>query len=165
MALAAALLTAVLAWNASEFAREVWWPVQPHEAVGLSEEHAGITVTSAAVSALPEVPTWDGPWAAPAGFQLWELSLGVDTHQQEVSTVTVYLEDEQGRLFEAADNVPSVEGYESYLGVALPDPDDDPIPPQQRMLVLTPADVVPAAIRVEAAYALNPAFFRLPVSH
>ncbi|WP_147915803.1 hypothetical protein [Ruania zhangjianzhongii] len=164
LVLAGILVTGALGWHASEDARENWWSGQPHEPVGAGEELRGITITAAEVTALDAVETWDGPWPIPEGFQLWEVSLAVQTNQQEITTTTVYLEDTDGRRFAAGSNVPwSVDGYESYLTVDEPEADDDPLPEVQRMMVLTPADAVPAAVRVEGSYELNPQYFRLPV--
>lgn len=164
LVLAGVLVTSALGWHASTDARENWWPGQPHEAVGVGEELRGITITAAELSALDSVESYDGPWPVPHGFQLWEISLAVQTNQQEITNTTVHLEDADGRRFTAGSNVPwSVDGYESYLTVDEPEADDEPLPEVQRMLVLTPADAEPVAIRVEGAYELNPQYFRLPV--
>ena len=164
LVLAGVLVTGALGWHASTDAREHWWPDQPHEAVGLGEELRGITITAAEVNALDGVESYDEPWPVPHGFQLWEIGLSVQTNQQEITSATVYLEDADGRRFAAGSHVPwGVEGYESYLTVDEPEADDDPLPEVQRMLVLTPADAEPAAVRVEGNYELNPQYFRLPV--
>lgn len=164
LVLAGVLALAALGWQTSEFARESWWSSQPHVALDAGQDLQGFTITSAEVSRLETVQTWEGSWPVPDGFQLWAVSLAVQTQQDEVSSVVVFLEDESGRVFEAAENTPwGVDGYEDMLRVATPGADDDPLPPVQQLLVLTPDDAVPVAVRVEGEYSLNPEFFRLPV--
>lgn len=163
------LLTGVLAlgalgWQVSEYARESWWSSQPHVALPAGAQLHGFTITSAQVSPVGTVETWEGPWPVPDGFRLWSVAVAVETEQAEIYAVTVYLEDEQGRLFEAASNTPwGVHGYDDMLKVSTPDEGDDPLPPVQHLLVLTPADALPAAVRIEGPYTLNPEFFRIPV--
>lgn len=164
LVLAGTLALGALGWQTSEFARESWWSGQPHAALEAGEDLQGFTVTSADVAQLDSVETWEGTWQVPEGFRLWALSLAVQTQQDEIFAATVFLEDEQGRVFEAGANTPSAaDDYDEMLEVATPEPDDDPLPPVQRMLVLTPDDSVPAAVRVEGEYSLNPEYLRLPV--
>src|SRR5699024_2876749 len=88
---AGVLALAALAWQTSEYARESWWSSQPHAALEAGADLQGFTATSAEVSRLDSVRTWEGPWRAPEGFQLWSVSLAVQTQQSEIYTVSVYL--------------------------------------------------------------------------
>ena len=161
---AGVLALAALGWQTSEYARQSWWSSQPHAALEAGADLQGITATSAEVARLDAVQTWEGEWRAPEGFQLWSVSLAVQTQQSEIYAVDVYLEDTQGRVFEAASNVPwSVDGYEDRLQVAVPEAGEDPLPPVQQLLVLTPADAEPEAVRIEGGYLLNPEFLRIAV--
>lgn len=162
--LAGLLALAALGWQVSEHARESWWPSQPHVALAAGADLQGFTVSSVQLSRVDSVPTWEGPWRAPDGFQLWSVSLAVQTQQDEIFAATAYVEDDQGRVFAAGANTPwDADGYESMLQVAAPAPGDEPLPPVQQLLVLTPADAVPVAVRVEGDYSTNPEFFRIPV--
>lgn len=60
------------------------------------------------------------------------------------------MRDTQGRLFLAGREVPYADPYDSSLTCGTADPQEDPVPPSQSVLVLVPADAELVSVRVDA---------------
>lgn len=176
IALAVGLLVSLAGWGwfASEQAREGWWALGQHVAVGPDERGwAGDTVgiRLAGVATVPEVEE-ERP---PAGFTYLELDFevapagpaeqeaGQDAPLLQLTTCEVQVRDEAGRLFQAGREVPSADPYESSLRCGTSDPAEDPVPTRQSLLVLLPVDAEPVSVRVDAHQFPAATFIELPL--
>lgn len=151
-------------WFASENARAGWWAFGMHVAVAPdSQGWASIDTVRVRLAGAETLPDIDGD-PPPAGFAYLALDLEVEAGRSEqLSTCDVAVSDQEGRLFLAGHQVPGGDPYTSTLWCGTTDPEEDPVPPRQSMLVLVPVDADLTAVRL-AATGFPPAeFIELPL--
>lgn len=163
-AVALVLSLAGWGWFATEQARAGWWAFGQHVAVEPDSEGwaslDGVSVRLSGVSTLPVVDEEEPP----AGFEFLAVDLIVEpSTPSELSSCEVQVRDEHGRLFLAGEAVPRADGYESSLTCGTSDPDEDPVPTDQSVLVLVPADVELRSVRVDAREFSPARFIELPL--
>lgn len=152
-------------WFVTEQARSGWWEVGQHVAIGPNArgwaqvDDLGVGVRLRGVEPLTVVDEEQPP----AGFAYLALDLEVVADGPPLSrSCTVQVRDTRGRLFEAGREVPYADPYVSLLECGSADA-DDPVPAEQSMLVLVPADVEPVSVRVDAMDFPPARFIELPV--
>lgn len=154
-------------WFATEQAREGWWTLGEHVAVA-PDAQGWATVDTLRVrldGAEPVAVVEEEE--APAGFTYLALDFRVEAPTQgplKLSTCEVQARDEQGRLFLAGEEVPRADPYESSLMCGTSDPDEDPVPGRQSVLVLVPDDAQLVSVRVDAREFPAARFIELPLS-
>lgn len=151
-------------WFASEGARSGWWAFGEHVAAGPDDEGwASLDTVRVRLAGVETVAEVDGE-RPPAGFTYLALEFEVDAGSNEaLRNCDVAVRDAQGRLFLAGQEVPGGDPYTSWLECGSTDVAEDPVPTEQSLLVLVPADAEPAAVRL-TAMAFPPAeFIELPL--
>ncbi|CAM3414957.1 hypothetical protein OCAE111667_08675 [Occultella aeris] len=170
LAVVGILVLGALGWRVSAEARDTWWNGESHVPVPVDANgvasHEGISIELVGVERLDGgVNTYDERWEPPAGTVLWQVGLAVESTNTEIYSLDVLVQDTQGRRFETGNDVPyGVDGVQDSLDVAQPEPDDEPLPDVQYLLVLMPEDAEPATVRLESSWSLSPDYFRLPVT-
>jgi len=156
------------AWFSTEYLRESWLQLQPHEAVTVGADgfaaHDGLQVRLVEATDLGGDPGLPGSdWAPPAGFHAWRVVLEtVSTNADLTSSCDVVLVDAEGRQFQATQFVENfADGYE-YSYTCSPLPPDTDLGPEQAVLALVPADAEIRTVEVTSRD-LWPVFLQLPI--
>lgn len=151
-------------WFASEQGREAWWAFGQNVAVGPDDQGwAGIDTVSVRIEGADTVPVVDEE-SPPDGFEFLALDFRVDAATPtELSRCEVQVRDERGRLFLAGTEVPRGDPYDSSLTCGTADPEEDPVPPSQSVLVLVPVDAELVSVRVDAREFPPAEFIELPL--
>lgn len=156
------------AWFSTEYLRESWLQLQPHEAVTVGADgfaaHEGLQVRLVEATDLGADPGLPGSdWAPPAGFHAWRVVLEtVSTNADLTSSCDVVLVDAEGRQFQATEFVENfADGYE-YSYTCSPLPPDTDLGPEQAVLALVPADAEIRTVEVTSRD-LWPVFLQLPI--
>ncbi|USQ80357.1 hypothetical protein NF556_01450 [Ornithinimicrobium faecis] len=151
-------------WFASEQAREAWWAFGQNVAVGPDGQGwASLDTVSVRLDGADTVPIVDEE-APPDGFEFLALDFTVDAATPtELSTCEVQVRDTQGRLFLAGAEVPRDDAFDSSLMCGTSDPEEDPVPASQSVLVLVPVDAALDSVRVDAREFPPAEFIELPV--
>ena len=191
-ALALAVSLAGWGWFASEQARAGWWTFGQHVAITPDDQGwAHVDTLSVRLTGAEAVASI-GEEQAPAGFEFLALDLQVETQPpaeaetdadsgaesdaeadanadadadapRRLSTCEVQVRDEQGRLFLAGEEVPYEDPYVSSLTCGTSDPDEDPVPRNQSLLVLVPVEAELVSVRVDAMEFPPARFLELPL--
>lgn len=161
-------------WFASEQARTSWWVFGQHIPVGPDDQGwASIDTLSVRLVGVETAPEVDEE-LPPAGFAFLVVDLEVETSTEgpeterpettePLSTCDVEVRDTRGRLFEAGREVPRADPYVTSLKCGTSDPDEDPVPTDQSLVVLVPADAELSSVRVDAREFPPARFIELPL--
>ena len=152
-------------WFASEQGREAWWAFGQNVAVEPDGTGwASIDTLSVRLEAVETVPVVDEE-QPPAGFQFLALDFSVDTGTPtDLSSCEVQVRDDRGRLFLAGEEVPRADPYESSLTCGTSDPEEEPVPTAQSVLVLVPVDAELISVRVDGREFPPARFIELPLA-
>lgn len=171
-------------WFASEQARAGWWTFGQHVAITPDDQGWAHVDTLSVRLTGAEAVSSIGEEQAPAGFEFLALDLQVETQPpaevetdadadsgaaadadapRPLSTCEVQVRDEQGRLFLAGEEVPYEDPYVSSLTCGTSDPDEDPVPTDQSLLVLVPVGAELVSVRVDAMEFPPARFLELPL--
>lgn len=151
-------------WFATEQARAGWWTFGQHVALEPDDRGwAGTHPVRVRMAGVERTPAVDDV-QPPAGFHYLALDLEVETDDSApASTCEVQVRDDQGRLFLAGREVPGGEPYVSWLTCGTSDPEADPVPARQSLLVLVPTDAELVSLRVDARELPPARFIELPL--
>lgn len=153
-------------WAVTDQARDGWWAVGQHVAITPDDQGwAEVDTLRVRLTGVENLTEVDGE-APPEGLAFLALDFEVDAQAAPtLSRCTVEVHDEQGRLFEAGTEVPYADDpYVTSLRCGTSDPEEDPVPARQSMLVLVPADTEPVSVRVDALEFPPARFIELPVT-
>lgn len=161
-----ALIASLVGWGwfASGQARDGWWALGQHVAVGPDDQGVA-TLESLGVRLLgvEEVAEVDEE-QPPAGLRYLAVELSVSAEEaSELRSCDVLLRDESGRLFEAGAQVPREDPYVTSLTCGTSDPAEEPVPQDQSLLVLVPEDAELDSVRVVALDFPPARFLELPL--
>ncbi|GAB2603931.1 hypothetical protein [Pseudactinotalea suaedae] len=151
-------------WFASENAREGWWEFGRHVAVEPGDDGwADVDTLSVRLTAADTATTIDGV-EPPAGFEYLVLAFDVEATEVELyRSCTVEVLDTQGREFLAGREVPNGDPYTSELMCGTSDPEEDPVPGAQSVLVLVPTGAEPVSVRIDSREFPPATFVELPL--
>lgn len=163
-------------WLASEQGREGWWAFGQHAAVTPGDQGwadlGTLSVRVAGSETLLEVDEVQPP----AGFTFLALDLEVRAEEageeaaeetaeeaSELSSCEVQVRDSRGRLFLAGQEVPRDDAYVTSLTCGTSDPQEEPVPATQSLLVLVPLEAELISVRVDAREFPPARFIELPL--
>ena len=151
-------------WFASGNAREGWWAFGQHVAIEPDAQGwATVETVRVRLTGAETATEIDGE-APPAGFTYLELDFAVESTETEAwRTCTVQVRDAEGRLFESGREVPRSDPYLTELTCGTDDPDEDPVPTAQSVLVLVPVDAEPVSVRVDSREFPDATFVEIPL--
>lgn len=151
-------------WFASDQARAGWWAFGQHVAVGPDDQGvATLETLGVRLVGVEEVAEVDEE-RPPSGLRYLAVDLSVSTHgASELRSCDVLLRDDRGRLFEAGAEVPREDPYVTSLTCGTTDPAEEPVPPDQSLLVLVPDDAELESVRVVTLDFPPARFLELPL--